>query len=158
MTKKKIKVTPVLTILRADSSLRAEVKTGLGAVERAHLDRFHESVRSLFSDSLDIDKNLQKGREGENRWDYLLGHDRSKSVIAVEPHSAKQQEVSVVIRKKEMARGQLAPHLVDGAKIVKWIWVASGRNQFASTEKARLQLDQKGIEFVCPQLLGKHLP
>jgi hypothetical protein len=159
MAKKKLTSTPLLKILLPDSVLRHEVRDGMGAVEADHRrDYFHDDVKPHFLDSLDIDGTLAKGRESQNRWDYLLSHAPSKSVIAVEPHSAKQEEISVVIRKKDSAKEQLSDHLVAGAKIAKWIWVSSGRNGFADTEKVRRQLDQRGIEFVSPMILLKHLP
>lgn len=159
MAKKKVSSTPLLRILLPDSVLRLEVKGGLGAVEADHRrDYFHSDVKSHFLDSLDIDGTLAKGRESENRWDYLLSHSPSDSVIAVEPHSAKQAEISVVIRKKDSAKEQLSDHLVTGAKIAQWIWVGSGKNGFADTEEVRRQLDQRGIKFVSPMILLKHLP
>jgi len=131
----------------------------MGAVETDHRrDYFHDDVKPHFLDSLDIDAALAKGRESQNRWDYLLSHAPSKSVVAVEPHSAKQEEISVVIKKKDRAKEQLSDHLVAGARIAKWIWVGSGKNGFADTEKVRRQLDQRGIEFVSPMILLKHLP
>jgi hypothetical protein len=78
-------------------------------------------------------------------------------VIAVEPHSAKQDEISTVICKRKAAIEQLKGHLLDGARISKWLWVASGKVHFASTEKARIRLDQNGIAFAGTQVTKKHL-
>jgi len=79
-------------------------------------------------------------------------------VIAVEPHSAKQDQISRVIEKRRQARDQLKAHLLPGARVTQWLWVASGSVQFADTEKARRLLDQNGIEFVGRQVRAKHLP
>jgi len=130
----------------------------MNAVESAHKKYFSAEIRADFADSLDIDQNLKQGREQDNRWDYLLGHKPSGEVVAVEPHSATQGEISTVIRKRTAARDQLHEHLRDGAKIAKWLWVASGSVHFAATEKAKLQLDQNGIEFVGTTVMMKHLP
>lgn len=150
--------TPVRGALKEDSNLQPLVQDGLGALEKSHHNYFDASIRADFADSLDIDKALRKGREHENRWDYLLGHASSGQVIAVEPHTAKQDEITTLIRKREAAREQLRDHLRDGAKIAKWLWVATGKVHFADTEKEKLRLDQKGIEFVGKVVMPKHLP
>ena len=136
----------------------AAIGDGPGAVEKSHRECFDPAIRTAFADSLDLDKALKPGREQDNRWDYLLGHAPSAQVIAVEPHSAKQDELSTVVRKRAAAREQLREHLHDQVKISKWLWVAAGKVHFAATEKAKLQLDQHGIEFVGKVVMAKHLP
>jgi hypothetical protein len=138
--------------------LLPSVSNGLRAVAPAHRAYFDETIRSAFSDSLDIDEAFRANHDKENRWDYLLGHRSSRQVIAAEPHSAKDDEIGTVIRKRKAAREQLRGHLRDGAKITKWLWVASGRVRFADTERARFRLDQNGIEFVGTRVMAKHLP
>ncbi len=93
----------------------------------------------------------------ENRWDYLLGHTPSVSIVALEPHSAKQDQISKIIDKKKAARQQLSGHLKPGEQISAWIWVASSKVFFADTEKVRLRLNQQGIRFVASPVLKKHL-
>jgi DNA-directed RNA polymerase beta subunit len=78
--------------------------------------------------------------------------------VAVEPHSAKQDEISTVIKKRTAAREQLKAHLHDVSRVTTWLWVASGKVHFANTEKARVRLDQNGIEFVGTRVTAKHLP
>ena len=150
--------TPVRRALKAQSPLREQVKDGLDAVQAAHRDFFDPAVRAAFADSLDLDAALLVGHEQENRWDYLLGHGASGQVVAVEPHSAKPDQIDTVIRKREAAREQLQGHLSAGAKVAKWLWVASGKVHFADTERARRRLDQKGIQFVGTKIMKKHLP
>lgn len=150
--------TPVRSLLKEDSSLQGAVKDGLGAVTKGHRDYLDVAIRDQFSDSLELDAAMHLGHEEENRWDYLLGHHPSEQVVAVEPHSAKQDEISTVIRKREAARQQLKTHLKNGKSIAKWLWVASGKVHFADTEKARRRLDQSGIEFVGTRISAKHLP
>ena len=150
--------TPVRVALLLDSSLRPLVVDGLGAISPAHRDYFEAAIRPAFADSLDLDEALKQGHEQENRWDYLLGHSPSGEVVAVEPHSAKHDEITTVIKKRSAAREQLKGHLRDGVRIVKWLWVASGKVHFADTEKVRRLLDQNGIEFVGTKVVGKHLP
>jgi len=142
--------------LRDDSSLHAVICDGLNAVKTAHRGYFDEAIRPSFEDSLDLDEAMRPGREGENRWDYLLSHAPSDAVVAVEPHSAKQDEISTVIKKRSAAREHLRSHLRDGETILRWLWVASGRVHFADTEKARRRLDQNGIEFVGQRVMVKH--
>lgn len=154
--KKGAKQTPVRSALRNDSTLLHSVADGLGAVKTAHRGHFDAAIRQTFADSLDLDNAMQLGHEQANRWDYLLGHAPSGNVVAVEPHSAKQDEITTVINKRTAAREQMKGHLRDGARVTKWLWVASGRNHFADTEKARRRLDQHGIEFV-NKVTAKHL-
>lgn len=150
--------TPVRRALREGSALLPSVVDGLGAVKRAHHDYVDAGVRTDFADSLELDEAMKQGHKQENRWDYLLGHAPSGEVVAVEPHPAKQDEITGVIQKRTAARKQLEGQLRDGAGVTKWLWVASGRVHFADTEKARRQLDQNGIEFVGTRVAAKHLP
>ncbi len=150
--------TPVRAALKNGSTLLASVVDGLGAVKTTHRGYFDEAIRSTFGDSLDLDAAMVVGHESESRWDYLLGHTQSAEVVAVEPHSAKHDEITTVIRKRTAARYQLRAHLRDGAQITKWLWVASGKVHFADTERVRRLLDQNGIEFVGTRVKAKHLP
>ncbi len=150
--------TPIRAALQDRSPLQPSVQVGLNAVQKAHRDYLDAAIRSEFADSIDIDEGLRAGREQENRWDYLLGHTPSGLVIAVEPHSAKDDEITTVINKRASAREQLKGHLRPTAKVSRWLWVASGRVCFANTEIARRRLDQNGIEFVGTQVKAKHLP
>lgn len=134
-----------------------KVADGLGAVRKTDRNCFDMTIRQTFVDSLDLDKAMQLGHEQANRWDYLLGHAPSDNVVAVEPHSAKHDEITTVINKRTAAREHMKEHLRDGARIAKWLWVASGKVYFADTEKARRRLDQHGIEFVT-KVTAKHLP
>ena len=111
----------------------------------------------MFADSLDIDEAFKEGREQENRWDYLLGHEPGKQVVAVEPHSASTSEVTTVINKRLAARQQLRDHLRDGVDVKIWLWVASGKVRFVPMEKAMFRLAQNGIEFVGRKITNKHL-
>jgi hypothetical protein len=156
--KKTAPKTPVRRALREGSALLSSVADGLGAVKKAHHGYFDEGVRRDFADSLDLDQAMRRGHEKENRWDYLLGHAPSGEVVAVEPHSAKQDEIPRVIQKRAAAREQLKGHLREGARVTKWLWVASGKVHFADTEKARRRLDQNGIEFAGTKVAAKHLP
>ena len=150
--------TPVRRALVKDSTLLPSVADGIGAVEAAHRIYFDIAIRTTFADSLELDEAVKQGHEQENRWDYLLGHEPSGEVIAVEPHSAKQDEISTVIKKRFSARAQLKNHLRDGVTVKKWLWVASGKVHFADTEKTKRLLDQNGIEFVGKKVTAKHLP
>ena len=114
-------------------------------------------LRSEFADSLNLDAALEAELTTANRWDYLLGHRPSQKVVALEPHSGKSDEVSVVIAKHEAARQQLQAHLQPQATIVDWLWV-SPQVRFADTESVRRRLDQRGIRFVGTRVLRKHLP
>lgn len=155
--KKPGRKTALKRALRADSSLHTSICAGLDAVKTTHRDYFDEIIRRAFVDSLDLDEAMKTGHEQEHRWDYLMSHAPSDQVVAVEPHSAKQDEISTVIKKRKAAREHLVPHLRDGASISRWLWVASGKVQFADTEKVRRLLDQNGVEFVGRKVMSKHL-
>lgn len=150
-------LTPVRASLKPESSLLTSVRDGIQALKSSHRAYVEATIREVFADSLDLDSALQAGREQEHRWDYLLGHAPSKAVIGLEPHSAKNDEVSTVIAKRKAALVQLRHHLKPGAKVTAWLWVASGNVDFQPLEKARLRLDQNGIGFVGKQLVKKHL-
>lgn len=156
--KKAVSKTPLRRALLKDSSLLPLVADGLSAVKAAHKDYLDNAIRPSFADSLDLDEAVKKGHEQENRWDYLLGHEPSGTVVAVEPHSAKEDEITTLIKKRTAALEHLRGHLRDGARVTKWLWVASGKVHFADTEKARRRLDQNGIEFVGTKVAIKHLP
>ncbi len=127
---------PLTDALSAFSFLRDEVKEGLGALESPHKQLVDQSIRTHFSESLEIDENLREGQEQANRWDYLLGHEASAQLVGLEPHSATTGEVSTVIRKRDAAVQQLRPHLRSGRKVSEWYWVASGRVDFVPHDKA----------------------
>lgn len=149
--------TPVRTALRPGSQLVAAVRNGLGAVRPVDRDRLDVAVRGAFADSLALDEALRQDHARANRWDYLLGHTATRALVAVEPHQAKEGEIPVVIAKRDAAVQQLRGHLVDGARVAKWLWVASGSVFFADTEKTRRQLDMAGVEFVGSRVLARHL-
>ena len=150
--------TPVREALAAQSTLTVHVQDGLGAVKDKDKKFIDASIRTQFADSLDTDESFRVGCDQEPRWDYLLGHE-NRSLIAVEPHSAKTDEFKAVINKKSALRQQLQGHLNDGHPISKWIWVASERNGFPKDSQYLRRLSQHGITFVgegC--VMAKHLP
>lgn len=156
--KRRAPSTPLRRALRNESVLQAAVADGLGAVARAHKTYFHAAVRPDFADSIDLDSTLKSAHPEDSRWDYLLGHTSTAQLIAVEPHTAGQDQISAVIAKRAAARQQLRDHLREGEQVHSWLWVASGKVQFADTEKARRLLDQNGIQFVGTRVTAKHLP
>ncbi len=129
---------------------------GLGAVTNSHRKYIAADIRADFEDSLDVDAALLAAHSQQNRWDYLLGHGPQNRVVGLEPHTADDGEISVVIKKKEHAMIQLQPHLETTGKVSDWFWVASGTVGFTVMEKATRRLDEKGITFVGKALLRKH--
>jgi len=148
--------TPVREALEDDSYLVNHVQVGLGAVKDKDKKFIDASMRTQFADSLDTDEALRVGHDQEPRWDYLLGHE-NRSLIAIEPHSAKTDEIEAVINKKKALRQQLAGHLKNGRTISKWLWVASGTVCFPRASKHEIKLSQSGIRFVGRCVLVKHL-
>lgn len=156
-TKPQKNETPLRRALAERSGLRAAVVDGLGAIASDHRNLFDKHVRRVLSDSLDLDNAVKMGRECESRWDYLVGHEPSRTVLAIEPHSAKQGEIATVIRKRRAALSHLKGHLKDGIHIRRWLWVAAGKVHFANTEKAKILLAQHGIEFIGSQITQSHV-
>ena len=111
--------TPIRSVLRTESALTKLVADGLNALEDRHRSYINAAIRTSFSDSLEIDNNLKEGHDQENRWDYLLGHSEGAWVVGLEPHSAKDDQVSKVILKRKAALQQLKPHLKEGAKVAE---------------------------------------
>jgi hypothetical protein len=147
----------VRSALKPGSRLQGNVRDGLAALSSDHKSCIEVSLRPDFSDSLDLDAAMRADYPSANRWDYLLGDQPSRTVIGLEPHSARQDEISTVIKKRKEANDQLRPHLKTSALVVEWFWVASGRVHFANTEKTKLQLDENGIRFVGTMLCRTHL-
>jgi hypothetical protein len=80
--------TPLRAALRAASPLHAGVQDGVGALEKAHRDLIDEVAKAQLADSLDLDAALKASHPEESRWDYLLGHDPTDEVVALESHTA----------------------------------------------------------------------
>jgi hypothetical protein len=150
-------VTPVRNLLLNPGPLVAHVKKGLGALKSVDKKHVEPTLRPRFADSLDLDSALLAEHPDENRWDYLLGDDETDTVVALEPHSAKSDEVSTVIRKKQQASLQLRTHLKPGRGVARWFWVASGTVQFPNVDKVEKRLAEHGITFIGPVLKKKHL-
>ena len=150
-------MTPVRAGLRRTSSLQGRVRDGLGALKKIDKAYIEDEIRSEFGDSLDIDEAFLEGHESENRWDYLLGHTQSQTVVGLEPHTAGDREVSTAINKRKRSLEHLRPHLRDGVHVARWYWVASGKVDFTAHDKTMRQLDGAGITFVGKRLLPKHL-
>jgi hypothetical protein len=149
--------TPIRAALRTGSTLASHVHDGLRALRREHRAMLSRELHPEFVDSLDLDEALRHGRENENRWDYLLGHGAEHTIVGVEPHSAKTDQISTVIRKREAALVHLRDHLKSGATVSHWLWVASGTVDFIPLDKAVLRLAEHGITFVGKAVLKKHM-
>jgi hypothetical protein len=149
--------TPVREALVAQSMLAFHIQDGLGAVKDKDKPFIDASIRTQFADSLDTDEAFRVGRDQEPRWDYLLGHEKV-GLVAVEPHSAKTDEVDAVVNKKKALQQQLQDHLMDGKVISTWLWVASGTVCFPRGSKHEIKLSQAGIKFVGRRVIAKHLP
>lgn len=147
---------PVTRALKG-SSLADAIQPGSQAIPSADRRYIGESLRRTFLDSLNLDEATRQQHPGDARWDYLLGHDGSSQVIALEAHSANTSNVVEVVRKRVASREHLQRHLQDGETVAAWYWVASGRVDFAPHDKTINYLDQNGIQFVGSRLEAKHL-
>lgn len=126
------------------STLQSHVQRGLQAVESKDHRYFEATSRKNAVDSLDLDDALRTEHPTTNRWDYIVSS--ATQLMGVEPHSAKNREVSVVVRKKRWAVQVLQAHLRTGTVIDPWYWV--GRDRFHNKNtKVERQLKQAGITF-----------
>lgn len=150
-------MTPIRAAVLRASRLTFLVRDGLQALKAADRRLIDESIKTRLHDSLDIDAAFAETHSNENRWDYLIGDTVPERLIGLEPHSAKSDEVSTVIRKKRRALEQLRQHLKPGKKVWRWFWVSAGAVHFPDTDRVNLQLAQENIQFVGKQLQRKHL-
>lgn len=135
------------TALHDNSTLQKHLKIGAGALSAGHLKLIAEAERSKIGDSLDLDAATRNEFPEANRWDYMISLPEQEQVVGVEPHSARDSEISVVIAKKKHAVQYLQSHLRPGYRVTHWFWVSSGTVGFSRMERARRLLDQNGISF-----------
>ena len=133
--------------LREKSRLCDLVQAGMGAFGHVDVKLIAEDQRPRIGDSLDLDAASKEEHPEANRWDYIVSILDLKEFIGVEPHSAKDSEISVVIAKKKHATEYLRNHLQDGYRITRWFWVSHGTVGFSRMDRARRRLDQNGIAF-----------
>src|SRR5258705_3436822 len=112
---------PVTRALKG-SSLAGAIQPGLQAIPNANRRYIGESLRPMFLDSLNLDEATRPQHPGDARWDYLLGHDGTSQVIALEAHSANTSNVAEVVRKRTASREHLQRHLQPGETIAAWYW------------------------------------
>jgi hypothetical protein len=148
---------PIDDGLRAESSLRRHLGSGLTRLTNSDREHVARDIRPDFGDSLALDEATRDEHPSDPRWDYLLGHTVSDAIVALEVHPATIGEVSRVIRKKHTAIATLGAHLRSGVRVRRWFWAASGKVAFVPFEKARLALDRAAIVFVGSTLTAKHL-
>lgn len=134
--------------LNEESPLRDLVETGMGAFTRGHGKLIAEEQRSRIGDSLDLDAASKSEHPQANRWDYIISIPDLQTFAGIEPHRAKDDEITVVIQKKEHADEYLRSHLRHGCRITKWFWVTEGRVSFSKMDRAHRRLDQRGVKFV----------
>ena len=138
----------IATALMERSEFRGAVRPNTGALRRQDISLIAEQERPKVGDSLDLDEATRRAYPNDNRWDYLLSVPASARIVGMEPHTAKDAEIAVVIKKKATAVAVLRSHLRPRAAIDDWLWVASGPVGFSRMERARRRLDQSGITFV----------
>jgi hypothetical protein len=134
--------------LQPMSALLPQVKNGRGAFLSRDRSLIAVSERPKIGDSLDLDEALRKGFPNANRWDYVFSVPGVGKLIALEPHNAKDSEISVLIAKKKHASTQLRLHLRIKYGVSAWLWVSHGRTSFSRMEQAPRRLAQAGIQYL----------
>lgn len=127
--------------------MRDIVQVGMAAFANADVRLIAEDQRTRIGDSLDLDAASKDEDPESNRWDYIVSIPDLAEFIGIEPHSAKDSEISVVIAKRKHATEYLRNHLEDGYRIIRWFWVSHGTVSFSKMDRARRRLDQNGIAF-----------
>jgi hypothetical protein len=135
------------TALTEGSLLKPYVKVGIGALENADIRLIAADQRPKIGDSLNLDDAMKHDFPNANRWDYLISVSSVNKIVGVEPHSARDSEISVVIAKKNQAVTFLIDHLPPKHRVAQWFWVSHGAVRFSAMERARRLLDQNGIAF-----------
>jgi hypothetical protein len=147
---------PVYRALKG-SYLAVAIQGGLQAIPNDKRKHIAESVRPEFLDSLDLDEATRERHPTDARWDYLLGHTSSSSVVAIETHSDETSQISKVIQKRTASLAHLRDQLTTGHHVAAWYWAASSRIDFVPHDKTMLRLSENGIQFVGGRLEAKHL-
>ena len=119
----------------------------MGAFAKKDFKLIAEDERRRIGDSLDPDAATEDEDPEANRWDYIVSIPDLEELVGIEPHSAKDSEISVVIAKKNHATQYLRDHLQNGCRIKRLFWVSHGTVSFSKMDRARRRLDQNGIAF-----------
>lgn len=136
------------TALQPTSSLLPAVMNGMDAFLARDRSLIAVSERQKIGDSLDLDEALRKDFPNANRWDYVFSVPGASKLIALEPHTAKDSEISVLIAKKKHAAAQLRRHLQPKYGVSAWFWVSHRRTSFSRMEQATRRLAQEGIAYL----------
>jgi hypothetical protein len=138
--------------LRASSTLLPLVQPGLSAMLPVDRTLVAIDIRTAFGDGVDLDGATAAAFPNDHRWDYILSVPEAEKLIGVEPHSAGDGEVRVVINKKKNAMVVLREHLRTSVRVSEWHWITHGRVRFSDMSKTAKMLSQNGIAFRGRQL------
>ena len=140
---------PLLTAaLQPASTLLPSVQNGMDAFLARDKSLIAVSERTKIGDSLNLAEALRRDFPNANRWDYVFSVPSVSKLIALEPHSAKDSEISVLIAKKKHAAAQLRRHLQPRYRVSQWLWVSHRRTSFSRMEQATRRLAQEGIKYL----------
>ncbi|MEE8453044.1 MAG: hypothetical protein V3R99_14055 [Thermoguttaceae bacterium] len=166
MAKKKRKPSPHEIFKQAiNSADHLQLKNGLAAVKRGEgKGRIRASDSEQVLGSADIDGDCCRAAPNANRWDYVIGYNRSGNVVAyfVEVHSAVTSEVSRIEKKLQWLVEEFLPNEnnVKLAALPREIhWVASGKVKILKHTRQyrflRTTLRKKGLRGPSKQLTMK---
>ncbi|MEM9493220.1 MAG: hypothetical protein AAGC55_28985 [Myxococcota bacterium] len=140
--------------LRTSSPLGEEVRPGLQALESADKKKIHCTPSSFITDSLALDRTTSTTTPNAPRWDYIIGtKDPRDTLIGVEVHPARFDQIKHVIEKKRTAKQVMEQNLRSGKRVCAWYWIASGKTpRISKTSRTFRQLAKSGITLVGGQL------
>lgn len=142
---------------KRQSRLRDDVKQGCRAIKTTDRNLIQPAVRTSISESIDLDEAMRGDYPHDSRWDYLIFESANGSIFALEPHSARDDQVDVVVRKKQAACSQLLSHTDEISAIQKWLWVSGGSAKISKGDKRMRKLNKAGITYIGRQLKKMHL-
>lgn len=133
--------------LLPNSPLQGLLAQGLGALLNIDRPLIAQAQRDRVGDSLDLDAASRAEHPSDHRWDYILSVPDAMKLVGVEPHRARDSEISVVISKKRNAEVYLRTHLAPRYQVSRWFWVSHSNDGFSRMERAHRQLAQNGISY-----------
>ena len=128
-------------------------RPGLQALREADRDRVRCSDTHRLRGSVDMDRALEEAHPEEPRWDYGIGHSKSKAeeAIWVEVHDANSQHVASVRRKALWLKDWLGKHAVRLLQITRdddgYVWLSTGGVSIQRGSRQARELALAGVSF-----------
>ena len=128
-------------------------KTGLQALRPEDKPHIAAADTRKITGSVDVDTAYKKVDPYGNRWDFGIAYQhtnrQAEVVYWVEPHTASDSQVSVVIKKAQWLLHWLKN---DGVLLKSFeyniVWVSSGATAFTDSSTQKKRMAQAGLQYV----------